>query len=144
MKSRAGILAALRVMCGGSRQRLVTARGPFLHAAVEACKVACCMGRIAADFVQRKEAVVAVEKRVLDALRHSRARKLLEPIAGKSCCFRVCCPSFAFEEGSNACDGLGKVRLSLTGLSSCRIKHGAVALVHRLARPISPIDRHGG
>src|SRR5690606_16593337 len=126
MKSRAGILAALRVMCGGSRQRLVTARGPFLHAAVEACKVACCMGRIAADFVQRKEAVVAVEKRVLDALRHGRARKLLEPIAGKSCCsFRLRSSSFACEEGSNACDGLGKVRLRLTGLSTCRIKHGA-------------------
>jgi hypothetical protein len=35
--------------------------------------------RVAADFVQRRQALVAVERRVLDPFRHHRAGRLLEP-----------------------------------------------------------------
>src|SRR5690606_24676579 len=101
---RAGILTTLRVVGGRSRKRQVTARGTFLHAAMEALKIACRMGRIAADFIQRKEAVVAVEKRVLDPLRHRGARKLFETIAGKPCCFPVDCGNASFEEGCDLRD----------------------------------------
>ncbi len=75
---RARILAALGVVRRRGRHAMRPFPGAGLHHAVEVRDWQRFRGRVAADLVEREQAVIAVERGVLQRLRHQRAGELLQ------------------------------------------------------------------
>ena len=129
---------------GGQRQ---LGRGPARHrravVAVEAVDGAVHHVGAAADLVQRDQAVVPVEDRVLDALGHDRPAELLEtgcelflPGAG----------ILQAQQGPEEVEQLGvDVAAAHLGLAHRTVDHLAVEFPHRMPGPhIGAVDREGG
>ena len=72
------VLAALGVMRGGRQHRMRPAFRPLGVGFVKEGRRHSEAVRRAADFVERKEAIVAIERGILDALRHHGPRELLK------------------------------------------------------------------
>ena len=73
----AGVFAALGVVRRGRGQAVRRLRRPLPHALVKVADGEPAGGRIAADLVEREQAVIAIERGVLQRLRHHRPGELL-------------------------------------------------------------------
>ena len=82
-QAHARILAALGVVGRRRRHAVRPLRGAELHGVVKGLDRKCFRRRVAADLIEREQAVIAIERGVLQRLRHHRTGELLQ-LQGKA------------------------------------------------------------